>query len=70
MFTGVHVQHRGRGIAEALKRTGLRVAAAKGATEVGTMNHEANVEIRTLNRRLGFTTTRTVHLMVRRPEAE
>lgn len=66
MFTGVSSDHRGRGIATALKREGLRVVARKGAISVGTMNHEDNAGILASNKRLGFSPTRCVHLMIQK----
>ena len=52
--TATHPEYRGRGLASAAKRHALRVAAAKGVTQITTSNAEENIAMRAINRRLGF----------------
>jgi GNAT superfamily N-acetyltransferase len=52
--TATHPSYRGRGLASAAKRHALRVAAAKGVTQITTSNAEENVAMRAINRKLGF----------------
>jgi len=53
-LTGVHRDHRGRGLATALKVRSLEVAKALGATTIGTGGGGANLAMRRVNERLGF----------------
>jgi RimJ/RimL family protein N-acetyltransferase len=53
-FTGTVREHRGRGLATAVKRRTLHAAAARGVTRVTTSNAEQNAAIRAINRKLGF----------------
>jgi RimJ/RimL family protein N-acetyltransferase len=53
-FTGTVREHRGRGLATAVKRRALRTAAERGATRITTSNAEENAAMRAINRKLGF----------------
>jgi RimJ/RimL family protein N-acetyltransferase len=53
-FTGTMREHRGRGLATAVKRQALRIAAARGVRRVTTSNAEGNAAMRSINRKLGF----------------
>jgi RimJ/RimL family protein N-acetyltransferase len=53
-FTGTVREHRGRGLATAVKRHALRTAAKRGVTRVTTSNAEENAVMRGINRKLGF----------------
>jgi RimJ/RimL family protein N-acetyltransferase len=53
-FTGVARRWRRRGLASALKRLTLHTAAEHGIREVYTWTQEGNVDMRTLNERLGY----------------
>jgi len=53
-FTGVRPEFRGRGIATALKIWSLTVAKQNGLTLIETENHEDNLAMRSINRKLGF----------------
>jgi RimJ/RimL family protein N-acetyltransferase len=53
-FTGTMRDHRGRGLATAVKREALRRAAERGVTRVTTSNAEENAAMRSINRKLGF----------------
>jgi ribosomal protein S18 acetylase RimI-like enzyme len=53
-FTGTVREHRGRGLATAVKRRALRTAAERGVTRVTTSNAEENAAMREINRKLGF----------------
>jgi GNAT superfamily N-acetyltransferase len=53
-FTGTVREHRGRGLATAVKRSALRTAAERGVTRVTTSNAEENAAMRAINRKLGF----------------
>ena len=53
-FTGTVRDHRGRGLATAVKRQALRSAAERGVTRVTTSNAEENAAMRAINRKLGF----------------
>lgn len=53
-MTTVVRSHRGRGIAEALKRTQIAWAAAHGYRRVTTTTHSDNEPMRRLNEKLGY----------------
>ena len=53
-LTTVRRSHRGRGIAEALKRTQIAWATEHGYHRLITGNHEANEPMRRLNEKLGY----------------
>ena len=53
-FTGVHPDWRGKGIATALKIICLAEAKRQGITRMDTENHEDNVAMLVVNRKLGF----------------
>lgn len=53
-FTAVRRDHRGRGIASALKRQTLWWAAEHGISEVYTWTQRGNEDMRRLNEHLGF----------------
>ncbi|MFK3981107.1 GNAT family N-acetyltransferase [Micromonospora sp. NPDC050397] len=57
VYTGVDVNHRGRGVATALKTAALRYAYDAGATAVTTHNDDTNEPILRANRALGMTPT-------------
>ena len=46
--------HRGRGIAEALKRAQIAWAAEHGYRRIVTATHDANEPMRRLNEKLGY----------------
>ena len=54
MFTGTAREHRGRGLAYAVKLATTRWAAAHGVTQVVTTNDETNAPMLAVNRRLGY----------------
>jgi GNAT superfamily N-acetyltransferase len=54
MFTGTAREHRGRGLAYAVKLATTRWAAAHGVTQVVTTNDETNAPMIAVNRRLGY----------------
>ncbi|KRF06746.1 hypothetical protein ASG88_19795 [Nocardioides sp. Soil777] len=58
-LTAVRGDWRGRGVAVHLKLRALEWAAAHGLDEVYTWTQDRNVAMRTLNERLGYTTSRT-----------
>ena len=58
-LTAVRRDWRGRGIAVHLKLRALEWAAAHDVDEVYTWTQDGNVAMRTLNERLGYTTSRT-----------
>jgi len=53
-FTGTRREHRGRGLAEAVKRATLAKAAARGATIAITHNDSTNLPMLRVNERLGY----------------
>lgn len=53
-LTGVLPEYRGRGIALALKLRAIDAALARGCSLILTDNHESNVPMRAINRKLGF----------------
>lgn len=53
-LTAVRRDHRGRGIARALKLAAIRLAAEQGLTELCTWTQERNVPMRRLNSSLGY----------------
>lgn len=53
-FTGVRREHRGKGLATALKLRSLAWAREQGYRRVWTMNNRINVPMLAINRRLGF----------------
>ena len=59
MLTAVRGDWRGRGLAIHLKQHTLAWAADHGVTEVYTWTQDGNAAMRSLNTRLGYTTTRT-----------
>ncbi len=58
-LTAVRRDWRGRGVAVHLKLRALEWAAAHDVDEVYTWTQDGNVAMRTLNERLGYTTSRT-----------
>lgn len=54
-FTGVVREHRGKGLAKAMKVRALEYAKACGGTLVRTGNNTANAPMRAVNNKLGFT---------------
>ncbi|MFD0786289.1 GNAT family N-acetyltransferase, partial [Micromonospora azadirachtae] len=54
VYTGVAVDHRGRGVATALKAAALREAHRRGATAVSTHNDDGNEAILRTNRTFGM----------------
>lgn len=54
LFTGVHPDHRGRGLSAALKTEHARLVRAAGWSEIWTQNMDGNAPILAVNRRLGF----------------
>lgn len=54
-LTVVQPSHRGQGVALAMKRRALELAAARGDRQVTTEVHPANAGMRAVNARLGFT---------------
>jgi GNAT superfamily N-acetyltransferase len=60
LATGVARAHRGRGLAQALKRAQIERARDAGLHELRTWNEEGNAPIRAVNARLGYRITRTV----------
>lgn len=60
-LTGTRADHRGRGIATALKTDVIRRAAARGVRLLHAANDVDNVPMRAVNARLGFVPTR-VHV--------
>lgn len=52
--TGTHPDHRGRGLATAVKRASLIRAAELGITAVYTGNDTTNAPMQAINRRLGY----------------
>lgn len=53
-YTGTRPDHRGRGLATAVKTASLHALADAGVTRCGTGNDAANVPMRAVNRRLGY----------------
>ena len=53
-MTGVRREHRGRGLALALKLLSFRLMKERGCTETMTHNDSANQAILALNRQLGY----------------
>jgi GNAT superfamily N-acetyltransferase len=53
-LTTVRRSHRGRGIAEALKRTQIDWATAHGYRRIVTTTHDGNEPMRRLNEKLGY----------------
>ncbi len=56
-FTGVHPSWRGRGIATALKVLCITEAKQRGLVQMETENHEDNLAMLAINRKLGFAFT-------------
>jgi RimJ/RimL family protein N-acetyltransferase len=54
IFTGTSREHRGRGLALAVKLATTRWAAENGLTQIVTMNDETNAPMLAVNRRLGY----------------
>jgi GNAT superfamily N-acetyltransferase len=54
MFTGTSREHRGRGLALAVKLASTHWAAANGITQIVTTNDETNAPMLAVNRRLGY----------------
>jgi GNAT superfamily N-acetyltransferase len=54
VYTGIHPDHRGRGLARLLKQHAHRYGAARGATESRTNNEATNTGIRHVNESLGY----------------
>ena len=53
-MTGVRASHRGRGIAMAMRVSGIRYAQSTGARWLSTIHDPRNVEAIEMNRRLGY----------------
>ena len=53
-FTGVLREHRGRGIAQALKVLTIKYAKQRGVSEILTENDSENAPILAVNRKLGY----------------
>ena len=53
-LTGVLPEHRGRGLASALKLRTIDAALARGCPLILTENHEDNAPMRAINQKLGF----------------
>ena len=53
-MTGTAREHRGRGIARALKVEALTRAKRKGLRAMGTTNDEPNKSMREINAKLGY----------------
>jgi GNAT superfamily N-acetyltransferase len=67
MFTGTSREHRGRGLARAVKIASTRWAAANGITQLVTTNDETNASMLAVNGRLGYTPSgRRVEYLVER----
>jgi GNAT superfamily N-acetyltransferase len=54
MFTGTTREHRGRGLARAVKLASTRWARENGITQMVTTNDETNAAMLAVNRRLGY----------------
>jgi mycothiol synthase len=54
VLTAVRRDHRGRGIARALKQAAIRLAAEQGLSELYTWTQQRNVAMQALNRSLGY----------------
>jgi len=54
MFTGTSREHRGRGLARAVKIASARWAAHNGITQLVTTNDETNASMLAINTRLGY----------------
>jgi GNAT superfamily N-acetyltransferase len=54
MFTGTSREHRGRGLARAVKIASTRWAAANGIRQMVTTNDETNASMLAVNTRLGY----------------
>jgi len=54
MFTGTSREHRGRGLALAVKLATTAWAAENGIAQIVTMNDETNAPMLAVNRRLGY----------------
>ena len=69
MFTGTLREHRGRGLARAVKLASIRWAADHGVTLLTTTNDERNAPMLALNRRLGYQPAgRRVEYLRNRPD--
>ena len=53
-LTGVTKTHRGRGLAQAVKRAAIADARHRGYTEIRTNNDSRNARMLAINRKLGF----------------
>ena len=53
-FTGVHCDHRGRGIAQSLKALTIVHAQQAGVSEILTENDSENAPVLAVNRKLGY----------------
>lgn len=60
-FTAVHPDHRGRGLATAVKAASVLAHAAEGATLFGTGGSSANAASLAMNRSVGYEITETWH---------
>jgi RimJ/RimL family protein N-acetyltransferase len=54
MFTGTSREHRGRGLARAVKIASARWAAHNGIVQLVTTNDETNASMLAINTRLGY----------------
>jgi GNAT superfamily N-acetyltransferase len=66
VLTAVRRDHRGRGIARALKLAAVHLAAEQGLSELYTWTQQRNVAMQTLNRSLGYV-DRDITITVRGP---
>lgn len=64
-FTVVHPDHRGRGIASAVKAASVLAHAAAGATLFGTGGASVNAASLAMNRAVGYELTETWHTYAR-----
>lgn len=68
-FTAVHPDHRGRGLATAVKATSVLAHAEQGRTLFGTGGADGNLASLAMNRAVGYRITETWHTY-RRPAAD
>jgi GNAT superfamily N-acetyltransferase len=66
LFTGIHPDFRGRGLARALKEAAHLAAYDRGVRRLTTSNEESNSAIRRLNESMGYQRLSAAH-RVRRP---
>lgn len=66
-FTAVHPEHRGRGLATAVKAASVLAHVRDGARRFGTGGADANQASLAMNRAVGYQLTETWHTYRRRP---